>query len=98
MHVRATETEGVDQHQFADAVRTLQRQLQGDPAPQGGADHRGGAQPARIHVALDEAREIWNAVASARLFGAAETWKVGRVHTMPMSDRLQIEAPLDVTG
>ena len=68
------QAERIDQHQLAHEARALQRQLKRDPASERGADDGGGVQPALLHVALDEAREVWDAIADARFLAATESW------------------------
>src|SRR5581483_10793905 len=56
------------------------------------------AQPAPLHVTLDEAHEVRHAVARARLRAAAEPRQVGRVDAMVARDPLEVEPPFDVAG
>src|SRR6266851_662906 len=74
-----------------------ERQLQCDPTTERRSDHGGAAKSAALHVALDEAREVADAIARARLLAAAETRKVGRIDAMTGCCRLEVESPLQVS-
>src|SRR5882762_935620 len=77
-NVGTAQAERVNKHQLAHEARALQRQLQRDAAAQRRPDDGRRAQPALLHVALDESREVGDAVTRSRLLAAAEAWKVGR--------------------
>src|SRR5256886_12312511 len=70
-HLRAAETKRVDEDELAHEPRLLEGDLERDPPPERRPNERHRAKAAVFYVATDEAREIGNRVADARLVGAA---------------------------